>query len=275
LSDAGTVEARASAAERSAAAQPGEPQPESALPPQHRLWRAAVRDSPPSAALNLDDANEIRDRHPAADMRRRLAASRHSRLTDEVPRPLDDFDVDLAARLCADICRQLLRDYAPGLLLVSRDERLRVQALAAYARTLFDFAAQRGLAGERLAQINRWEFTLESALAGEPIGQLVRGDRRMRARQPVVLEAPPGWRCAGAGRRRARPALGEADERWLAQTVLRQALADRSPGQARLQRYVALTTVALGERPQLGLARRIGLLLRARFGLSRGARSAP
>jgi hypothetical protein len=34
-----------------------------------------------------------------------------------------------------------------------------VQTLLAFAHTLFDFARQHGVEGEKLAQINRWELT--------------------------------------------------------------------------------------------------------------------
>ena len=57
------------------------------------------------------------------------------------------------------------------LAVLERLDRERVQTLAAYAYTLFDFARQHGVEGERLAQINRWEFTLEAALSGQKVGQ--------------------------------------------------------------------------------------------------------
>src|SRR5439155_26703030 len=69
------------------------------------------------------------------------------------------------------LCRGLLADFAPAVLLLSAEERRRVQALVAYIHTLFDFARQHGVEGERLAQINRWEFTLELALSGQKVGQ--------------------------------------------------------------------------------------------------------
>jgi phytoene/squalene synthetase len=99
------------------------------------------------------------------------ARSQHSRLDAEVSRPAEDFDEEKAEALCADIARHLLGDFAPALLLLPGTERRRAQALLAYTGTLFDFARQRGVEGERLAQINRWEFTLESALSGQPVGQ--------------------------------------------------------------------------------------------------------
>src|SRR5262245_65215795 len=101
------------------------------------------------------------------------ARSHHSRLDAEIRRPAEDFDEEKAAALCAEITRNLLGDFAPALLLLPAPERRRVQALLAYASTLFDFARQRGVEGERLAQINRWEFTLEAALSGQRIGQPV------------------------------------------------------------------------------------------------------
>ncbi|HEX4961131.1 MAG TPA: squalene/phytoene synthase family protein [Thermoanaerobaculia bacterium] len=100
-----------------------------------------------------------------------LSRSRHSRLDAEVSRPTEDFDEEKAAALCAGLTRGLLGDFSPALLLLPATERRRAQALVAYAHTLFDFARQRGVEGERLAQINRWEFTLEAALTGQPVGQ--------------------------------------------------------------------------------------------------------
>jgi phytoene/squalene synthetase len=67
----------------------------------------------------------------------------------------------------------VLRDFAPALVLLPAPTRERVQAVVTYARTLLDFARDRSLEGERLAQINRLEFTLEAALGGEPPGQPV------------------------------------------------------------------------------------------------------
>ncbi|HEV7509278.1 MAG TPA: squalene/phytoene synthase family protein [Thermoanaerobaculia bacterium] len=100
-----------------------------------------------------------------------LSRSRHSRLDAEVSRPTEDFDEEKAAGLCADIARAVLGDFAPALVLLPTTERRRAQALIAYAHTLFDFARQHGVEGERLAQINRWEWTLEAALSGQPVGQ--------------------------------------------------------------------------------------------------------
>ncbi len=136
---------------------------------------APVRDLTPGSDGSDSGASEIRERRPEGGAWRAdaLAGSRHRRLLDEIPRPQDDFDPERSAALCAEICRELLRDFAPGLALLPPAERRRLQALAAYTRTLFDFARQRGLEGERLAQINRWEFTLETALSGQAVGQPV------------------------------------------------------------------------------------------------------
>ena len=131
-----------------------------------------------------------------------LSRSRHSRLDVEISRPAEDFDEEKAAALCAGVTRGLLGDFAPALLLLPGTERRRAQALVAYAHTLFDFARQHGVEGERLAQINRWEFTLEAALAGQPVGQpifLRMARENERRRWPVdALDE-----LAAAARRRA------------------------------------------------------------------------
>ena len=96
-----------------------------------------------------------------------LARSTHSRLDREVRPPGEDFDEERSLALCAEVARNLLGDFAPALVLLPVFDRERVQTLLAYAFTLFDFARQRGVEGERLSQINRWEFTLETALSAE------------------------------------------------------------------------------------------------------------
>ena len=98
---------------------------------------------------------------------------RQSRLAGELSPLAEDFDEEKAEELCAGIARNLLGDFAPALLLLPGTERRRAQALLAYTYGLFDFARQGGLEGEKLAQINRWEFTLEAAFAGERTGQPV------------------------------------------------------------------------------------------------------
>ena len=88
--------------------------------------------------------------------------------------PLDDADPHRAERLCAEITRDALGDFAPALLLLSADRRRRAQTLAAWTVALFDFALRPGFAGldgDRLAQINAWEFRTEEALDGSPPGQ--------------------------------------------------------------------------------------------------------
>jgi phytoene/squalene synthetase len=131
-----------------------------------------------------------------------LSRSRHSRLDAEVSRPTEDFDEEKAAGLCAELTRGLLGDFAPALLLLPASERRRVQALVAYAHTLFDFARQHGVEGERLAQINRWEWTLEAALAGQPVGQpIFLRMARENERRPWPVDALD--ELAGCARRRA------------------------------------------------------------------------
>ncbi|HYO12821.1 MAG TPA: squalene/phytoene synthase family protein [Thermoanaerobaculia bacterium] len=172
------------------------------------------------------DSRERRPEGPEAKEWRAdsLAHSHHSRLDAEISRPKEDFDEERAALLCAGIVREVLGDFAPALLLLPTTERRRAQALLAYAHTLFDFARQTGTEGERLAQINRWEFTLEAAFSGQPVGQpiFVRMARENeRRRWPVdALDE-----LAAAARRRAtrpRPATladAEADARSLSRAL--------------------------------------------------------
>lgn len=110
----------------------------------------------------------VRDEHPDSPEWRAdaMASSRHSRLLDELRLPRAEKEPEAAAQLCGQVCRNALRDLAPALILLPPAERRRAQALAAYALVLFDFARQAGLEGERLAQINRWQFQLEEALEG-------------------------------------------------------------------------------------------------------------
>jgi phytoene/squalene synthetase len=137
-----------------------------------------------------------------------LARLPQSRLGPELSSTLDDFDVAKAEELCAGLARGVLGDFAPALLLLPGTERRRAQALLAHAYALFDFARQVGMEGEKLAQINRWDFTLETALGGEPVGQpvmLCMARENERRRWPVdALEDL----TAAARRRatRARPA---------------------------------------------------------------------
>ena len=215
---------------------------------------APVRDLTPGSDGADSGAEEIRDRHPADPVWRAdaLASSRHRRLSDEIPQPKDDFDTARAEALCAEICREVLRDYAPGLALLPPEDRRRVQALTAYTWTLFDFARQRGLEGERLAQINRWEFTLESALSGQPVGQPVfvamarcEGDRpwprealdelAIAARRSVTRDAEHPWN-GDDDRRLARALLaawgGDAGFDAMAEQTVATALSMRRLSEA-------------------------------------------
>lgn len=136
-----------------------------------------------------------------------LARSGHSRLAGELRAPQDDFDEQRAAEVCGAICRGLLGDFAPALLLLSPLERQRVQALLAYTHTLFDFARQHGVEGERLSQINRWELTLETVLSGQPVGQpvFVRMGREERRRAWPVPALDDLAACARRRAVRPRP----------------------------------------------------------------------
>ncbi len=100
-----------------------------------------------------------------------LGASRHSRLADEIRPAVERPDPEAAVELCADLTRAHLGDFALALALLTRPERRRAQALVAYACTLFDFARRRGVDGDRLAAINRWEYTLDEALSGRAVAQ--------------------------------------------------------------------------------------------------------
>lgn len=154
-----------------------------------------------------------------------------------VPSPAGDFDEEKAGLLCAQITRVVLGDFAPGLLLLPAGERRRVQALIAYAHTLFGFARQEGLEGDRLAQINRWEYTLESALSGIPVGQpIFLRMARENARRAWPVDALDDLAaCARRRALRAQPttvAEAEADARNLARAVGLALLEDRLNAEA-------------------------------------------
>jgi hypothetical protein len=183
------------------------------------LLGQARREAPPEAPSGSRPGDEAW----RADA---LARSRHSRL-DDLPHLAAACDEATARSLCAELCRQALGDFAPALLLLGGGERRRVRALAAYAFTLFDFARQRGVEGERLAAINRWQFTLEAVLAGEPAGQPVfvamAAEQRRRpwpaaaldelaavARARVSVPLPATPEAAAARRRRLAVALAGA-----------------------------------------------------------------
>ncbi len=198
----------------------------------------------------MSDVPDLREQHPAGESWRAdaLARSGHGRLLEELREPQQDFDEERALELCAEICRNLLGDFAPALLLLPPLERQRVQTLLAYTHTLFDFARQRGVEGEKLAQINRWEFTLEAALSGQPVGQpiFVRMAREQK-RQAWPAEALDD--LAACARRRAtrpRPATPEEAE----------------AGAERLARSVA--AALLGQEPPAEVSGLLGTLVRIR-----------
>jgi len=181
---------------------------------------------------------EITEGHPAGETWRAdaLARSRHSRLDAELREPQADFDEQKAIELCGEVCRGLLGDFTPALLLLSALERQRVQTLLAFAHTLFDFARQHGVEGERLAQINRWEFTLESALAGAPVGQpvfvrMAREQRRRAWPTPAIDELFACARRRATHARPATPAAAEADAERLARSIATALLGREPPGE--------------------------------------------
>lgn len=185
-----------------------------------------------------------RDSHPeAADWRAdALARSQHSRLSAELRAPAEDHDGERAAALCAELARGLLADFAPALVFLAPEERRRAQAFLAYGRTLFDFARQCGVEGERLAEINRFEFTLETALSGRAVGQpIFVGMAEAHARRPWPEAALAG--LAAAARRRAtreRPgstAEADADAERLAGAVAAALLGE--PPSAELRSFAA------------------------------------
>ena len=167
------------------------------------------------------------------NLRERQERSPHSRLDQEIRRPDEDFDEERALELCAEVARNLLGDFAPALVLLPVYDRQRVQTLLAYTFTLFDFARQRGVEGERLAQINRWQFTLESVLGGQPVGQpvFVRMAREQRRRAWTVEALDEIAACARRRATRPRPATPEeadAEAERLARAVA-TALLGKSP----------------------------------------------
>jgi phytoene/squalene synthetase len=136
-------------------------------------------------------------------------------MSDPVGPPADDSGEEKAALLCAGIARSVLGDFSPALLLLPGTERQRAQTLLAYAHTLFDFARQSGLEGEKLAQINRWEYTLETVLSGQPVGQpifLRMGRENERRRWPAdALDELAACARRRALRRRQPATIADAD----------------------------------------------------------------
>jgi hypothetical protein len=170
-----------------------------------------------------------------------MAASRHSRLLDELRLPQAEEDPAAATRLCGEICRKALRDLAPALILLPAADRRRAQALAAYALVLFDFARQSGLEGERLSQINRWQFHLEEALGGEPTAQPIFLCLQLEERRlPWDREALDG--LADAARRRVacrRPATAKARSAEVEQLAMAVCSALRDDAGAAASRLAA------------------------------------
>jgi hypothetical protein len=184
------------------------------------------------------DVERPQDGHPDGEGWRAdaLARSQHSRLDREVRPPGEDFDEERSLALCAEVARNLLGDFAPALLLLPVYDRERVQTLLAYAFTLFDFARQRGVEGERLSQINRWEFTLETALSGQPVGQpvFVRMAREHRRRAWTVEALDEIAACARRRATRPRPATpadADADAERLARAVATALLGNPPAGE--------------------------------------------
>ncbi len=154
-----------------------------------------------------------------------LGASLHSRLADEIRPPGPErTDPEAVIELCAELARGQLGDFAPALALLTRPERRRAQALFCHAAVLFDFARQRGVEGERLAAINRWEYALDEALSGRPAGQpIVAAMGREQGRRRWSIEGLDAL-CASARHRATHPQPATAEEaerdaRKLAQAV--------------------------------------------------------
>ncbi|HYU32378.1 MAG TPA: hypothetical protein VEW48_09455 [Thermoanaerobaculia bacterium] len=195
-----------------------------------------------------------------------LERSGHSRLAGELRAPQDDFDEQRAEEICGAICRNLLGDFAPALLLLSAVERQRVQALLAYTHTLFDFARQHGVEGEKLAQINLWEMTLETALSGQPVGQpifvrMAREERRQSWPTAALDDLTACARRRAVRPRPATPAEADADAVRLARAVATALLGQEPPGEVSdfLGALVRLRTLHLAgaemERNRFSVAR--------------------
>lgn len=218
---------------------------------------APTAETPDPSSPPVSDASPPREQHPAGEEWRAdaFARSQHSRLDEEVRRPEGDFDEQKALELCGEVCRNLLGDFAPALLLLSSLERQRVQTLLAFAHTLFDFARQHGVEGEKLAQINRWELTMELALSGEPVGQpiFVRMAREQRRRPWPVEALNELMSCARRRAVKPRPTTPEEAE----------------ANAERLARAIA--TALLGKAPPAEVSAFFGALVRIRTLQSLGA----
>jgi hypothetical protein len=160
--------------------------------------------------------------------------------------PADDPDPERARQLCATACRDLLGALSPVLILLCRTDRERTRALVAYTRTLFDFALERGMHGERLARINRWEFLLDESLEGESPGQPVFvAMAGTHTRSPWNREALDA--IAGAARRAAiDEAYALADPVLVAHFL--EALTDVRPGPDLTRLGVRLVSLLSGSR---------------------------
>lgn len=148
-----------------------------------------------------------------------LARSGHSRLDAEGFLPTCHPDQLPEARSgdpCAEICRELLGDFAPALLLLAAPARRRVQALAAFTRALDDCAREQGTEGQRLAALNRWEFALESALDGAPSAHPAFA---AMARAEALQPWPRSALGALFARARRRALRGDADRGAVAELV--------------------------------------------------------
>ena len=67
-----------------------------------------------------------RDDHPDGSWRAdALGKSQHARLTEHLREPLDDQDPEKAVRICGEVCRNLLQDLTPALILLPTAERRR------------------------------------------------------------------------------------------------------------------------------------------------------
>ena len=176
------------------------------------MARESLLGQPGGAPEEAADGDS-REHHPDDSWRAdALGRSRHARLTDHIREPLDDPDPATAHRVCAEVTRDALGDLAPALILVNGAERFRCQVLTTWVRTLFDFARQTGVEGERLAALNRLEFGLEQALDGDPPGQPVFvGMSIEETRRPWPRESLD-LLLAAARRRAVRPRLDTVDE---------------------------------------------------------------
>ncbi|HVT57604.1 MAG TPA: hypothetical protein VHR45_04315 [Thermoanaerobaculia bacterium] len=132
-----------------------------------------------------------------------------------------------AEAACAEATRELLGDFSPALLLLPAIERCRVRALLAYAWALHAGGRRHGLAGDRLALINRHEYALERAFAGEAGDEPIfvrMAQENARRRWPVdALDELATWARREAVKPQSAAAPGlldtEADARRLTRAL--------------------------------------------------------